>query len=72
MEQVQYNAAIAITGATRGTFKLSCTKNQDLNPWDLEDDLDDSVLSLKQKFMVNLSIYSTRSHQVGFITTVEV
>ena len=59
----QYSAALSIFGAIRGTSQIKLYKELGLES-----------LSFRRwfrelcTFMVNLSIYSTRSHQVRFIT----
>ena len=46
IEKIQYNAALDITGKIRGTSQ-SCTTRWVLNLQNVEDGLDDYVLSLK-------------------------
>ena len=70
IKHIQYNAALAITGAIKGT-SLNCIKNWDLSLWNSEDGCDFAPF-LKLKQVVNQNISSIWFQQVNILTTPEV
>ena len=65
-------AALVITGAIRGTSQTKLYNELGLESLKFRRWFRRFCTFFKKKFMVNLSIYSTRSHQVRFITILEI